>query len=98
LHEFKVRQKIEKEYERLLEEEKLYPKGTVLITEEDRVSVLGKLLRSRKEIEEVLSKFPVSSHLHSSKLQKQKSIVERKLEQLDSVIRIFERNKVFLRL
>ena len=43
INEFKIRTMIEKEYERLVEEEKGYPPGTFKIWEEDRVLILTNL-------------------------------------------------------
>ncbi len=81
----------------MIEEEKTYPPGTVKLFELERVNILNKLYLSKESLLDELSKFPVTSHVRSIKIQKQKAIVENKLEELDCSIRIFERNKVFLK-
>ena len=47
INEFKIRQFIEKEYERLVEEEKGFPHGTFKLWEEDRVLILTNLFLIR---------------------------------------------------
>lgn len=97
IHEFKIRQIIEQEYERLLQEERGYPQGTTKILEIERVNILDKLYKTKDELLNDLVKFPVSSHVRSVKIQNKKSTIEGKLEQIDYAIRIFERNKVFVK-
>ncbi len=97
INEFKVRQTIEKEYERLIKEEKNYPPGTIKLFELERVNILNKLIDSRNALLEELAKYPVSSHVRSIKIQNSKASCEHKLEEVENAIKTFERNKVFLK-
>ena len=92
-----MRGSIEKEFERLTVEESTYPANTILILEEDRCEILEKLYASQKNLTTALEKFPVSAYLRSIKIQKKKAFVEKCLDEIEKVVRIFERNKVFLK-
>ena len=63
----------------------------------ERVNILNKLYLSKEGLLDELSKFPITSHVRSIKIQKQKAIVENKIEEVEFSIRTFERNKVFLK-
>lgn len=78
-------------------EEKNYPYGTTKLLEVERVNILNKLYATKEELLTEIAKFPVSTHVRSIKIQKKKAIVENKLEEIDYAIRMFERNKVFIR-
>lgn len=80
-----------------MQEEQGYPQGTTKILEIERVNILNKLYKTKDELMNDLAKFPVSSHVRSVKIQNKKSTIEGKLEQIDYAIRIFERNKVFVK-
>jgi hypothetical protein len=78
-------------------EEQGYPQGTTKILEQERINILNKLYKTREELINELSKFPVSSHVRSVKIKNKKASVEGKLEEVEYAIRIFERNKVFVK-
>jgi hypothetical protein len=46
----------------------------------------------------ILQKFPVSAHLRSIKIQKEKATIEKRLDEIDFAIKCFEMSKVFLKL
>ena len=91
-----MRETIEKEYERVLEEEKSFPLGTVKLTEIERINILNKLNEKKLLLIEEIAKFPISTHVRSVKIQKNKLTVENKLNELENLIKMFQRNKVFL--
>ena len=92
-----MREKIEKEYERLVKEEKTYPKNSFKLEEEDRVTILGKLYETQKHLIKILKQFPVSINVSSFSLQNKKSIIDRKIAEVDKIVKIFEMKKVFLK-
>ena len=92
-----MRETLEKEYERLVEEESNYPKGTVMLEETERVNILNRLKETKDSLVQELCKFPVSTHVRSVKIQNKKIEIEQKLEDVDYALRIFERRRVFLK-
>ncbi len=78
-----------------LAEEAKYPKGTKLISEDQRVETLNQLVDSRKEILTLIERLPIS--LKTMSLQNKKTELEKKLDELDDAIRIFSRKQVFVK-
>lgn len=97
INEFKIRTMIEKEYERLVEEEKGYPPGTFKIWEEDRVLILTNLFLIREELLEKLRHFPVDYYLRSYGIKKRRRETEKKLDEIEYAIKIFQLTDVYLK-
>ena len=97
IDEFKVRQFIEKEYERLVEEEKGYPHGTFKLWEEDRVLILTNLFLVREELLDKLRQFPVNYYLRSVGIRNRRRETEKKLDEVDYAIKIFKMDDVYLK-
>lgn len=97
ISEFKVREFIEKEYERLVEEQKGYPPGTFKVWEEDRILILTNLFLIREELLEELRKFPVDYFLRSIGIRNRRREIERRLDEIDYAIRLFQMSDVFLK-
>ena len=76
IRQFKVRDKIEKEYEMLIEEESTYPKGTKLIPEDVRLNVLNELKIIHKYLINLLEKCPVTVNYHSTGVLNRKKTIE----------------------
>ena len=98
INEFKIRDFIEKEYERLVEEEKGYPKGTFKVWEGDRIAILHNLNIVKEDLTNQLMKFPVDYYLRSCKIKNARAAVEKRLNEIDYAIRIFQLTDVFLKL
>lgn len=96
INEFKIRHFIEKEYERLIEEENNYPKGTFRLWEKDRIGILNNLYAIKKDLMNQLCAFPVNYYLRSVKITLARAKVEQKLNEVDFAIKIFEMTNVFL--
>ena len=60
LQNMKIEAEKQKEIDLLKKQEEKYPKGTRLLSEEERVFTLNKLLESKKEIETLISKLPIT--------------------------------------
>ena len=97
INEFKIRTMIEKEYERLVEEEKGYPPGTFKIWEEDRILILTNLFLIREELLEKLRHFPVDYYLRSYGIKNRRRETEKRLDEIDYAIRIFQLTDVYLK-
>jgi hypothetical protein len=97
LNEFRLRQFIEKEYERLVEDEKGYPHGTFKVWEEDRLLILTNLFLLREELLDKLRQFPVNYYLRSVGINNRRREVEKKLDEIDYAIKIFQLTEVYLR-
>jgi hypothetical protein len=98
LHEFKFREKVENEYERLMADEKTWPKGSFKLEEDDRRAILDKLQQTHKHLINILNQFPVSTqYLGTFPMKSRKAIIDRKLSELERMIKIFEMKKVFLK-
>lgn len=98
INEFKIRDFIEKEYERLVEEEKGYPRGTFKVWEGDRIAILNNLQIVKEQLTKQLMAFPVDYYLRSVKITKQRAFVEKRLDEIDYAIKIFELTDVFLKI
>ena len=97
INEFRIRTFIEKEYERLVEEEKGYPPGTFKIWEEDRILILTNLFLIREELLERLRHFPVDYYLRSYGIKKRRRETEKRLDEIDYAIKIFQLTDVYLK-
>ena len=97
INEFKIRTMIEKEYERLVEEEKGYPPGTFKIWEEDRILILTNLFLIREELLEKLRHFPVDYYLRSYGIKNRRRETEKRLDEIEYAIRIFQLTDVYLK-
>ena len=98
IYEFRVREFIEREYERLVEEEKNYPKGTFKIWEGDRILILENLKIIKEELINELRLFPVDYYLRSVGIRNKRAEIEKRLDDIDFAIKIFELNDVFLKI
>lgn len=83
-----------KEIERKKKEEENYPKGTRLLPEEERLLTLQKLKQSKKEIENLLEKLPITLNSLGLKIKQQKLCKE--LDEIDKAIETFSRKQVFV--
>ena len=94
--------KYEIEREQLKEEEKKqkeaskYPKGTKLLSEEERVSTLNGLINSKKEMETLLEKMPITTRTLS--IQNKKEELIQKLEEIEKAIDMFSKKQVFIKI
>lgn len=98
INEFKIRNFIEREYERLVEEEKGYPPGTFKVWEEDRILILTNLFLIREELLDKLRHFPVDYFLRSIGIRNKRRETEKKLDEIDYAIKIFQLTDVYLKM
>ena len=98
INEFKIRNFIEREYERLVDEEQGYPLGTFKVWEEDRIVILTNLFLIREELLDKLRHFPVDYFLRSIGIRNKRRETEKKLDEVDYAIRIFQLTDVYLKM
>jgi len=98
IDEFKIRNFIEREYERLVDEEQGYPPGTFKVWEEDRIIILTNLFLIREELLDKLRHFPVDFFLRSIGIRNKRRETEKKLDEVDYAIRIFQLTDVYLKM
>ena len=95
LQNMKIEAEKQKEIDLLRKQEQKYPNGTRLLSEEERIFTLNKLLESKKDIENLLCKLPITMASQAAK-NKQDELYK-KLDEIDNAISTFSRKKVFVK-
>jgi len=95
LQKYKTESEGKKEQEKKTAEEAKYPKGTRLLSEEERVSTLSQLQDTRKDLVNMLEKFPIT--MKTMSIQKKKEELEKKLGDIEEAIKTFSRKQVFIK-
>ena len=95
LQNMKIEAEKQKEIDLLKKEKEKYPKGTRLLSEEERIFTLNKLLESKKEIENLLSKLPITMASQAARSKQEE--LYKKLDEIDNAINTFSRKKVFVK-
>ena len=72
-----------------------YPKGTRLLSEEERVQTLNSLKRAQIENSLLLEKMPITNR--TFKLQQKREELMRKLSEIDKAIEMFSKKQVFVK-
>ncbi len=96
LKNMKIEAEKKKELDILKKEQEKYPKGTRLLSEEERMFTLNKLLESKKEIENLLAKLPIT--LNSQAAKNKQEELYKKLDEMDKAIATFSKKKVFVKI
>ena len=96
IEEMKAKAKLKKDLEKKIEEEKNYPKGTKLLSEEERIFTLKKLKESKKDLENLLNKLPITLDSFGAKNRQNKLYKE--LDEIEKAIITFSKNKVFVKI
>ena len=95
INKMKYEAEIQKEVQRRLKEEAKYPKGTRLLSEEERLMTLNGLYESQKEIMGLIEKLPITLRTMASKNKKDE--LEKKLDEIEEAIKTFSRKQVFIK-
>ena len=95
LKNMKLEAEKQKEINKLKKEQEKYPKGTRLLTEEERLFTLNKLLESKKEIENLIAKLPIT--MSSQAVKNKQEELFKKMDEIDNAIATFSRKKVFVK-
>ena len=96
LKEMKMKAEILKDLQNKKKEEQKYPKGTRLLSEEERLLTLNKLKESKKELENLIEKLPIT--LNSLSLRNKQQRLYKELDEIEQAIITFSRNQVFVKI
>ena len=91
----KIEAQKRKEIDKLKKEQEKYPEGTRLLNEEERLFTLNKLLDSKKEIENLVTKLPIT--MSSQAVRNKQEELYKKLDEIEKAISTFSRKKVFVK-
>ena len=81
--------------EKLRKETAKYPKGTRLLSEEERLFTLEKLKQSRDDINKVIERLPITPDTQAFKNKKEELF--KKLDEIENAIETFSKKKVFIK-
>ena len=95
IKKYEIEREQKKEEEKKQKEASKYPKGTKLLSEEERVSTLNGLINSKKEMETLLEKMPITTRTIS--IQNKKEELIKKLEEVEKAIDMFSKKQVFIK-
>jgi len=96
IKKYELEREIKNEEIKRREEASKYPKGTKLLTEEERLNTLNGLIRNKKELTNQLEKMPITTRTNSVRIKKEELI--KKLEELEKAIDMFSRKQVFIKI
>ena len=96
LKNMKLEAERQKELDKLKREHDKYPKDTRLLSEDERLLTLNKLLESKKDIENLVNKLPIT--MSSQAVKNKQEELYKKLDELDKAITTFSRKKVFVKI
>ena len=93
---YELERELKKEELKRQEEASKYPKGTKLLSEEERISTLNGLLENKKEITNQLEKMPITTRTNSIRIRKEELL--NKLEEIEKAIEMFSKKQVFVKI
>ena len=96
IENMKLENEKKSEMEKLRKETAKYPKGTRLLSEEERLFTLEKLKQSRDDINKVIEKLPITSDTQA--FRNKKDELFKKLDEIEKAIETFSKKKVFVKL
>ena len=95
IENMKLENEKKSEMEKLRKETAKYPKGTRLLSEEERLFTLEKLKQSRDDINKVIEKLPITSDTQAFRNKKEELF--KKLDEIENAIDTFSKKKVFVK-
>ena len=96
IKKYELEREIKKEERKRQEEASKYPKGTKLLTEEERLNTLNGLIENKKEITNQLEKMPITTRTNSIRIRKEELF--KKLEEIEKAIDMFSKKQVFIKM
>lgn len=96
IKKYEMESKLKKEDIKRKEEEAKYPKGTKLLSDDERTATLEGLLTNKKEISNLLEKMPITNRTISTMKKKEELI--KKLEEIETAIQMFSKKRVFIKI
>ena len=96
IKKYELEREIKNEEIKRIEEASKYPKGTKLLSEEERLNTLNGLIRNKKELTNQLEKMPITTRTNAVRVRKEELI--KKLEEMEKAIDMFSRKQVFVKI
>ena len=96
IQNMKIEAEKKKEIEKLKKETSKYPKGTRLLSEEERLFTLEKLKQSKNDINQIIEKLPITCD--SQAFRNKKEELFKKLDEIENAIETFSKKKVFVKI
>jgi len=96
IQDMRLENEKKKEMEKLKKETAKYPKGTRLLSEEERISTLEKLKQSRDDINKIIERLPITCD--SQAFRNKKDELFKKLDEIENAIETFSKKKVFVKI
>ena len=96
LQNMKIEAEKKKEIEKLRKETSKYPKGTRLLSEEERLFTLEKLKQSKNDINQIIEKLPITCD--SQAFRNKREELFKKLDEIENSIETFSKKKVFVKI
>jgi len=95
IKKYELEREIKKEEIKKQEAASKYPKGTKLLSEEERISTLNGLISSKKEMTNLLEKMPITTRTLA--MQNKKEELIKKIEEVEKAIDMFSKKQVFIK-
>ena len=95
LQNMRIEAEKKKEIEKLKKETSKYPKGTRLLSEEERLFTLEKLKQSKNDINQIIERLPITCD--SQAFRNKKEELFKKLDEIENAIETFSKKKVFVK-
>ena len=95
IKKYELEREIMKDEIKKQEEASKCPKGTKLLTEEERIETLNGLINSKKEMTNLLEKLPITTRTLS--MQNKKEELIKKIEEVEKAIEMFSKKQVFIK-
>ena len=92
---YELEREIKKEEIKKQEAASKYPKGTKLLSEEERINTLNGLINSKKEMTNLLEKMPITTRTLA--MQNKKEELIKKIEEVEKAIDMFSKKQVFIK-
>ena len=96
IQDMRLENEKKKEMEKLKKETAKYPKGTRLLSEEERIFTLEKLKQSRDDINKIIERLPITCD--SQAFRNKKDELFKKLDEIENAIETFSKKKVFVKI
>ena len=96
IKKYELERELKKEELKRQEEASKYPKGTKLLSEDERISTLNGLIENKKEITNQLEKMPITTRTNSIRIRKEELL--NKLEEIEKAIEMFSKKQVFVKI
>ena len=96
IKKYKIENSIKKEEKKRRLEEAKYPKGTKLLSEEERISTLNGLIQTKKDLNTMLEKMPITTRTMA--VQQKKEELIHKIEEVEKGIDMFSKKQVFVKI